>query len=193
MTFLISSSYSVIAQQRVVHADTFVPSEAPISASRMFMVGGKEQTSVAKNILGDAIYKRIDQSVLARLFSRKFDCVAMLTEQINEAESYAAKRENEAALPLFSKDREGMLREAAAHRGYAAYTKELSSALLPYVIKVRVALQGTGQFYLHWQGNRLVISYGALGSGDSSPEDVFLVIFVERAIAAIEVTSVTAQ
>jgi hypothetical protein len=118
----------------------------------------------------------------------------MLNEQADAADAYAEQREKVASKPFFSADAVRMRQEAFAHRKFAEYTRKIKpEQLTAYLVKVRVPLQGTGAFDLQLSGDKLELDYGALGSHKVRESDVFLVVFVERPISAVEVRSTLAE
>ncbi|HEY1265805.1 MAG TPA: hypothetical protein VGH16_01015 [Candidatus Binatia bacterium] len=165
----------------------------PIYKSRIFRVPDEGQAK-ALALLGDKDFIAISQDSLNVLFPGKdFDSKQMLSAQASAADAYARRRETEAANPLFANSRGWMLSEAKAHRELARYTRSLHSSLHPYLVKGKAYFEGTGTFDVSLRGNKLSMRHGSLGRSTPPIHTVAVVVFLERTINTVAVSTSIAE
>ena len=179
---------ATLAVDQALLYDRFNPKEVPIFTSRIARVPDDQQPR-ALHLLGDKDFLRLAQSDLSGLFGGKgFNYEGMLSAQAEAADSYAIKREHEAAIPFFKERREAFLEEAKAHRDYSRYTRSLSARLIPYLVKSRVYFEGTGSFFVKLSEKHMTVSHESLGRSTPRPTMVAIVIFAEHEVATVSVT-----
>lgn len=171
----------------------FDPADVPIYKSRIFRVPDEAQVQ-ALGLLDNKDFISPPSASLKVLFPKgKFDMQQMLSSQASAAEAYAERRETEAANPVFASSREWMLKDAKSHRDLARYTRSLSPILYPYLLKAKAYFEGTGVFIVNLRGNQLSVLHGSLGHSTPPIHNVAVVIFLEREIDAVDVSTAIAE
>ena len=150
--------------------------------------------AIAVKLLNGKKLAKLSAGELAQLFdNRKFDTKAMIAAQAKEANDYALQREQEAKNPFFADSKDWMIQTAKEHRKFAAYTVKLPLALQPWLVMAEGYFEGTGGFDAHLAGSVLKVHHGSLGSSQPPLRKLPVVIFLEREINAVQLSSSVAK
>ncbi len=171
-------------------AEVFNPDLAPVFSSRIFRVAVQKE-AIAVKLLNGKKFAELSAGELALLFpNRKFDTKAMIAAQAKEANDYALQREQEAKDPFFKqKTKDWMIQTAKEHRKFAAYTMKLPATLQPWLVLAEGYFEGTGGFDAHLAGSVLKVHHGSLGSSQPPLRKLPVVIFLEREIKEVQISS----
>ena len=175
------------------YGQAFDPSLMPVLDSRIFRVP-EQKESAALKLLKNKAFVKLDAKELAQLFDGKiFDTKAMIAAQAKMANDYALKREKEALDPFFSDAKHWMIKTAKDHRKLAEYTLKLPLPLQPWLVVVEGHFEDTGGFDAQLAGATLKVQHGSLGSSSSNLHKIPVVIFVEKEIKEVQITSSVAR
>ena len=191
---LLSVAFAAIGLSQILpNPERFDQNDVPIFDSRVFRISDDAQGR-ALHILADKEFLPANPEILTALFGdRIFDTKEMLAAQASAAKKYAKKREDEAANPFFGQSRAWMAAHANAHRELAKYTENLSPDLLPYLVKSQVYFEGTGRFTVVLKDRILEVHHGSLGRFTPQKKTVVLLVFLERKIDGVRISTSIAE
>jgi hypothetical protein len=192
---LLSVAIVAIGRSQVLPypAERFDRGNVPIFDSRIFRVSDEAQ-SRALGLLSDRDFLPANPQILKELFGdRVFETKEMLAAQASAARKYAKKREEEAATPFFGDHRVWMAAQAKAHRELADYTEKLSPDLYPYLVKSQIYFEGTGGFTVILKDRILEVHHGSLGQSTPPKTAVVILVFLERKIDGVRISTSIAE
>jgi hypothetical protein len=189
----ISAAQCFAAKPIFIAGESFNEDHVPILSNRIFFIPD-DKNSKALALLGDKDFVKLSTSDLPQLFTNKnFDSQSMIAEQAKQAREYAASLEQQASDPFFETSKDWLLETAKEHYKFADYTDKLSQNLIPYLIGAKIKYKKTGNFNSYLKGDILFLHHGSLGSTKTVTEKVPVVIFVEKEIHKVIVSTSIAK